>query len=64
MVYEAESSGKLEVDLSLVDDVIEQYKGHGEDLKNTSTPLDGKDSSHSVNYSRGTSSIFRPSIKV
>ena len=35
LVYENEKTGKLEVDMCLVDDVREQHKGRGEDLKSS-----------------------------
>ena len=59
LVYEDEDSGNLEVALDLVNDVIEQLSGHGENLKgSTSVHLD-EGSSHSTNFSRGTSSVFK-----
>ena len=61
LVYENESQGRLEVDLSLVNDVREQHKGGGEDLA-FSTAVD--ESHHSIHigpedYTRGTSTIFK-----
>jgi len=52
LVYENEHTGKLEVDLGLVNDVQEQQKGHGDDLLST-TPTDD---SEKVQFSRFTSS--------
>lgn len=62
LVYEDEDSGNLEVALDLVNDVIEQLSGHGENLKgSTSVHLD-EGSSLSTNFSRGTSSVFKESM--
>ena len=65
LVYEDEDSGNLEVALDLVNDVIEQLSGHGENLKenlkgSTSVHLD--EGSLTTNFSRGTSSVFKESM--
>jgi len=50
LLYENEQTGKLEVDLGLVNDVREQCKGSGEKLENPPS-----DSSRRVAFQRGTS---------
>ena len=79
LVYENEETGKLEVDLGLVNDVREQQNGHGEDLVKGSTSVEGLESSvmplplpfqrgsepiRGGNFSRGTSSVFTKSSAV
>ena len=59
LVYEDEDSGNLEVALDLVNDVIEQLSGHGENLKGSTSVHPDEGSSHSTNFSRGTSSVFK-----
>ncbi|KAL7540313.1 hypothetical protein ACHAXR_010015, partial [Thalassiosira sp. AJA248-18] len=54
LVYENESSGKLEVDLRLANDVREQHKGSGEDLKSGTTPLDATSLHRSIFDGRGS----------
>ena len=63
LVYEDEDSGNLKVALDLVNDVIEQLSGHGENLKASTNvhPDEGSSiGSRSANFSRGTSSVFKP----
>ena len=60
LVYEDEDSGNLEVALDLVNDVIEQLSGHGENLKASTSVLPDEGSSLPTNFSRGTSSVFKP----
>jgi len=57
-VYEDEDSGKIDVDLGLVNDVTEQLKGRGEDLVRGTTPVDNETEHSNGKFSRGTSSIF------
>jgi len=56
LLYENEKTGKLEVDVGLVNDVREQVKGSGEEL--VEPPSDGY---RSLATRRGTSTIFNRS---
>mmetsp|Transcript_7881 Transcript_7881/g.17750 ORF Transcript_7881/g.17750 Transcript_7881/m.17750 type:complete len:592 (+) Transcript_7881:47-1822(+) len=64
LVYEDEDkhAGKLEVDLGLVDDVREQRKGHGEELKSGTSLINGASNHSKTDFYRGTSSIFTKSM--
>lgn len=60
LLYESEQTGKLEVDLGLVNDVREQRQGSGEQLVGPSS-----DSARSLDTARGgTSTIFRHSVNI
>ena len=62
LVYEDEDSGNLEVALDLVNDVIEQLSGHGENLKESTNDNLDEGSSIGSLFSRGTSSVFKESM--
>mmetsp|Transcript_29439 Transcript_29439/g.62539 ORF Transcript_29439/g.62539 Transcript_29439/m.62539 type:complete len:553 (-) Transcript_29439:137-1795(-) len=64
LVYENESTGKLEVDLGQVNDVREQHKGSGEDLRSVHTPIDearnqSGTSETNGEFSRNSSTLFQ-----
>ena len=65
LVYENEKTGRLGVDMRVVNDVREQHKGRGENLHESSCAPPSSESNNSqfdsrngMNFSRGTSSIF------
>ena len=69
-MYENEKTGRLGVDMRVANDVREQHKGSGENLHEGSCAPPSSESNHSLfdsrtmnstNFSRGTSSIFKPS---
>jgi len=63
LVYqENDRTGKLKVDMTLRNDVIEQQKGRGEDLISGTVPLNDRSEQLSALRTRGTSSIFKKSI--
>ena len=63
LVYqEDDRTGKLKVDMTLRNDVIEQQKGRGEDLISGTIPLNDRSEQLSSLRTRGTSSIFKKSI--